>query len=104
MIPSNWRRRRALKASQSVSGGDELTTQLGDLVAAFNIESSRWPDIRAEQIWLTGNAIDSIRLDYVRGLISKEYAIECLAQGVSMLTELQRERSSNDHPAGKARP
>lgn len=104
MIPSNWRLRRDQRGSGSVNAGDsELLNDLGDLVAAMHVESTRWEGSRGYLIWETAWTIDRIRLDLVQGNISAEDAAIWLASGVSVLTDTMRERSERNHPSGKGR-
>lgn len=101
MIRSNRNSRHDRPGYQSRSAGDDLITELGDLVAAYHVESSRWPDLKALRIWESAWTLDRIRIDLISGRISVQDAQEWLYAGRTILNETIRDRCTRDHPAGK---
>lgn len=74
MIPSNWRNRLAESDAPFLNVGDDLISDLGDLVGAYYVETVYQSDFIAERLWFDALTLDAIRLDYATGKTDAETA------------------------------
>jgi hypothetical protein len=93
MIPSSWKHRRDREVCRSRSGGvDSIIADLLDVSALIHIESSRWPDYRAVDLYMSAWQIQVVAISYARRDTDRHTAEMWIESGRAYLQSIQRAR------------
>lgn len=93
MIPSAWKTRRDREVSHSRNAGVDTTLcDLLDVAALIHIESSRWPDIPAVDLYMSAWQIQFLAIKYARREVTKHDAEMWIVAGRAYLATMKEQR------------